>query len=235
MIGSNHKHLNIAIDGPAGAGKSTLSRMLAARLGFLYIDTGALYRTIGLFALRSGISPLDAEKVCALLSNVKIALKFEADGQHVYLNDEDVSAFIRSPEVSIAASNVSAIPQVRAFLLSLQKEIAAQNSVVMDGRDIGTVVLPNADLKIFLTASAEDRATRRHKEMVERGENADYNTVLEDIKKRDAADSGRDIAPLKPAEDAVLVDTTGYTLEKSLETLTALVKVSLKVSLYITE
>lgn len=227
MTGNNQKHLNIAIDGPAGAGKSTLSRLLAKRLGFIYIDTGALYRTIGLFALRSGISPADVEKICDLLCKVKIALRFQNDGQHVYLNDEDVSAFIRTPEVSIAASNVSAIPQVRAFLLSLQKEMATQNNVVMDGRDIGTVVLPNADLKIFLTASAEDRATRRHKEMLERGDQSDYKTVLEDIKKRDAADSGRDIAPLKPAEDSILVDTTGYTLEKSLEKLTGLVTSSL--------
>jgi cytidylate kinase len=219
--------VNIAIDGPAGAGKSTLSKMLAARLGFLYIDTGALYRAVGLAALRQGASAPDEKSVRGLLAGTAIEIRFQDGGQHVYVNGEDVSAEIRSPEVAMAASAFSALPQVRAFLLDLQKNMAARNNVVMDGRDIGTVVLPDADVKIFLTASAEDRANRRYLEMIERGEQADYSRVLEDIKKRDAADIERDIAPLRQAADAVLIDTTGFALEKSLETLAALVEARL--------
>jgi CMP/dCMP kinase len=224
----NAKPVNIAIDGPAGAGKSTLSRMLAARLGYIYVDTGALYRAVGLSALRCGVAPSDAQNVGRLLADTAIEIRFEEGSQHVFLNGEDVSSLIRSPEVSMAASQVSAIPEVRVFLLELQKKLAADSSVVMDGRDIGTVVLPNADIKIFLTASPEDRARRRYKEMLERGETAEYEKVLADIKKRDDADSGREIAPLKPAMDSVIADTTGFELEKSLEKLTSIVKERLK-------
>jgi len=216
--------VNIAIDGPAGAGKSTLSKLLAERLGYIYADTGALYRSVGLSALRRGISPSDSLRVENMLAGISIEIKFKDGLQRVFLNGEDVSALIREPEVSMAASQVSAIPKVRDFLLSLQKDLAANNNVVMDGRDIGTVVLPNAKIKIFLTASPQDRAKRRYNEMLSRGEAADYEKVLNDIKKRDEADTGRGIAPLKPAKDAVIVDTTGYELEKSLEKLTSIVR-----------
>lgn len=222
------RHINIAIDGPAGAGKSTLSRMLAERFGYIYVDTGALYRAVGLAALRRSISTKDAEKVGAMLSEISIDIKFKDGVQCVFLNGEDVSALIRTPEVSMAASNVSAIPKVREFLLDLQKDLAAANNVVMDGRDIGTVVLPNAEIKIFLTASPEDRARRRYLELLERGEKVNYDDVLADIIKRDKADSGRGIAPLKPAKDAIIVDTTGFELEQSLEKLTSIVRGQMK-------
>ncbi|HEX2937852.1 MAG TPA: (d)CMP kinase [Ruminiclostridium sp.] len=220
--------VNIAIDGPAGAGKSTLSRMLASRLGFIYVDTGALYRTIGIFALRNGISPSDKVGVCGLLNKINIQIQFISGTQHVILNGEDVSQKIRTPDVSMAASQVSAIPEVRNFLLDLQKNLAANNNVVMDGRDIGTVILPNAKIKLFLTASPEDRARRRYEEMLSRGQKADYQNVLMDMKKRDEADSDRGIAPLKPAEDALIVDTTGFELKQSLEKLTSIVKERLR-------
>ncbi len=218
------KPINIAIDGPAGAGKSTLARLLAARFGFVYVDTGALYRSIGLFALRKGVEPSDAAGVRALLPEIRVELKFKGGKQHVLLCGEDVSARIRTPEVSDAASRVSAIPAVRTFLLGLQRDIAARSNVVMDGRDIGTVVLPGALVKIFLSASPEDRARRRYEEMLAKGQPAVYERVLADMVERDRADSGRDVAPLKPAPDAVRVDTTGFPLEKSLATLAALVK-----------
>lgn len=225
---NGQKTINIAIDGPAGAGKSTLSKMLAAKLGYIYVDTGALYRTVGLYALRNGVKPDDAENVSRLLKDIRIEIKFISGTQHVLLNDEDVSNLIRTPEVSMAASAVSAIPSVRSFLLDLQKDIAAKNNIVMDGRDIGTVILPYAQIKIFMTASPEIRAKRRYDELIAKGQNVDYQSVLNDIKKRDEADSGREIAPLKPAEDAIIVDTTEYNLEQSLELLINIVKEHLK-------
>lgn len=228
MAISQNEIVNIAIDGPAGAGKSTLSRLLAENLGFVYVDTGALYRAVGLFALRNGVKATDADGVAEILQKTSIDLKFEDGVQHVYLNGEDVSSKIRTPEVSMAASQVSAIPSVRSFLLDLQKSIAAKNNVVMDGRDIGTVVLPNAKIKIFLTASPEDRARRRYEEMIGRGDIADYSQVLSDIIKRDSADSSRGIAPLRAAEDAIRIDTTGYELEKSLEKIITVVKEKLQ-------
>jgi cytidylate kinase len=215
---------NIAIDGPAGAGKSTLSRMLAEMLGFIYTDTGALYRAIGLFALEHGVAANDATGVAALLPDIKLGLDFNEHGQRVMLCGEDVSEKIRRPEISMAASDASAIPAVRAFLLGLQKDIAASNNVVMDGRDIGTVVLPDAQLKIFLTASPQDRARRRYDELITKGMQADYERVLADIISRDGQDSGREIAPLKPAADAVIVDTTGFEIDDSIRKLFEIAK-----------
>lgn len=219
-----NRHINIAIDGPAGAGKSTLSRMLAKKIGFIYVDTGALYRAIGLFCIKKGIAPDDAEKVCPILNEIDLKIQFVNMEQQVVLNGENVSPFIRTPEVSAAASNVSAIPRVREFLLNLQKDMAAKNNVVMDGRDIGTVILPNAEVKIFLTASAEERARRRYQEMLDKGEKADYNDVLDKIIKRDKQDTERKIAPLKKANDATLLDTTKMNPDEVLEALISCVK-----------
>ena len=220
--------VNIAIDGPAGAGKSTLAKKIAKTLGLVYVDTGALYRTVGLYSIRKGIDTKNAEKVIATLPDVKVELKFVDGAQHVFLNGEDVSEAIRTPEASMGASNVSAIPKVREFLFDLQRKIAAENDCIMDGRDIGTVVLPNADVKIFLTTSVEERANRRYKEMLEKGEEADYNDILEDIKKRDYQDSHREIAPLKQADDAIYVDNAGQSLEYGADYLLNIIKEHLK-------
>lgn len=209
--------INIAIDGPAGAGKSTIARKTAANLGYIYVDTGALYRAVGVSVLRRGLDTTDAKAVAGVLNEIKIELKFIDGVQHVFLNGEDVSTDIRLPEASMAASNVSAIPAVRAFLFDLQKSIAAKNNCIMDGRDIGTVVLPDAQLKIFLTASAEVRAKRRYAELVEKGTPVDYDALLEEIKLRDHNDSTRAIAPLKPADDAVLVDSSDMTIAEVCE------------------
>lgn len=216
---------SIAIDGPSGAGKSTMAKRLAKELGFIYVDTGAIYRTLGLFALTCGVSPSDSQGVEGLLPRVRINMDYGQDGlQHMYLGEEDVTHSIRTQEVSDAASKVSAIPAVRAFLLDMQREMARTQDVIMDGRDIGTVVLPQADVKIFLTAAAEDRAMRRYKELVERGTETDYDTVLREVVERDQRDSGRAAAPLKQAEDAVLVDTTGLDLEESYQTLFKIIR-----------
>ena len=220
--------VNIAIDGPAGAGKSSTAKLVAKKLGYIYVDTGALYRTVGLYSIRKGIDTKNAEKVIATLPDIKVELKFVDGAQHVFLNGEDVSEAIRTPEASMGASNVSAIPKVREFLFDLQRKIAAENDCIMDGRDIGTVVLPNADVKIFLTTSVEERANRRYKEMLEKGEDADYNDILEDIKKRDYQDSHREIAPLKQADDAIYVDNGGYNLEDGAEDLLRIIKEHLK-------
>lgn len=220
--------INIAIDGPAGAGKSSTAKLVAKKLGYIYVDTGALYRTVGLYSIRKGIDTKDAEKVIATLPDIKVELKFVDGAQHVFLNGEDVSEDIRTPEASMGASNVSAIPKVREFLFDLQRSIAAENNCIMDGRDIGTVVLPNADVKIFLTTSVEERANRRYKEMLEKGEEADYNDILEDIKKRDYQDSHREVAPLKQADDAIYVDNGGYNLETGTEYLLGIIKEHLK-------
>lgn len=214
--------INIAIDGPSGAGKSTAARRAAARLGFIYVDTGALYRTVGVAALRRGISTDDAEKVAAMLPEIKAELKFVDGIQHVFLNGDDVSDEIRLPNASMAASNVSAVPAVRAFLFGLQKNMAKKNNVIMDGRDIGTVILPDAQLKIFLTASAEVRAKRRFDELNERGTPVEYETLLDEIKQRDYNDSHRAAAPLKAAPDAVLLDSSDMTLEEVVEKIVSL-------------
>ena len=209
--------ISVAIDGPAGAGKSTIAKLAAKELSFIYVDTGALYRSVGWYVLSKGRDTADAAQVVPLLDEIAVELRFVDGEQRVFLNDQDVSTEIRLPEVSMAASNVSAIPEVRAFLFSLQRELAEKNNVLMDGRDIGTVVLPNAQIKIFLTASAESRADRRAKQLAEAGTPVDYNVLLEEIKQRDYNDSHRAIAPLKQAEDARLIDTTSVSLEGSVE------------------
>lgn len=214
----------IAIDGPGGAGKSTMARRVAKELGFIYVDTGALYRAIGLYMVRNGIATTDAEAVASHLLEIEVSLAFRNDEQRVLLCGEDVSDAIRAPEISLAASNVSAVPKVREFLFDLQQDMARNNNVVMDGRDIGTVVLPDAKVKIFLTASPEERAERRYKELLEKGQTADYMQVLEELKTRDYNDSHRAIAPLVPAEDAVLMDSTGLAPEQTIARLLELVR-----------
>lgn len=206
----------IAIDGPAGAGKSSLSKEVAKELSFIYVDTGALYRTIGLATSRKGISKDDKDAIVSLLDEIEVKLAFNDEGtQIVLLNGEDVSGFIRTPQASMYASAVSAIPEVRAFLLDLQRNMAKNDNVIMDGRDIGTVVLPDAKIKIFLTASAEKRAMRRYKENIEKGIEVSYEEVLKDVNERDYNDSHRAIAPLKPAQDSIIVDTSDYDFEGS--------------------
>lgn len=216
--------INVAIDGPGGAGKSTISKRAAKELGFLYVDTGALYRAVGLNAMRTGADLNDTESIEKSLDGISVDLKYENGEQAVLLNGENVSSLIRTPEASMAASAVSAVPAVRKFLFSLQQNIAAKNNCIMDGRDIGTVVLPNAQVKIFLTASPEERAMRRYKELVEKGESVEYENVLAELKQRDYNDSHRVLAPLKPAEDSVLVDTTGLNLEESVEKIIKMIK-----------
>lgn len=216
--------INIAIDGPAGAGKSSIAKAVSKELGYIYVDTGALYRTVGLNALRLGKDTKNAEDVIATLDGLKVSLRFVNNEQRVFLGEEDVSTAIRQNEVSMAASNVSAIPRVREFLFDLQRDIAKANNCIMDGRDIGTVVLPNAQIKIFLTASPEARADRRYKELVEKGQQVDYNKILEEIKERDYQDSHREIAPLKQAEDAVLVDSTELNLPQTIDYMLNIIK-----------
>ena len=211
-------HIAIAIDGPAGAGKSTLARRCASHFSFLYVDTGAIYRTLGLAALRRGIDCKDAVAVTELLPQLDIRLRYNENGeQRMYLDGEDVSEEIRKPEISICASDVSAHADVRRYLLEMQRRLARENDVIMDGRDIGTVVLPNAEVKIFLTASAEERARRRMRDLEKKGIAQDYESILEDIRYRDRQDSGRAAAPLKAADDAVLVDTSELSFEESFE------------------
>lgn len=217
--------VSVAIDGPAGAGKSTIARRIAAELGYLYVDTGAIYRTVGLYARRMGVEPRSEGEVVPLLDGLKIELSVEADGlQHMYLNGEDVTGQIREPEIARYASAVSALPPVRAFLLEMQRSLARTKSVVMDGRDIGTVVLPDAMVKIFLTASPEVRANRRWKELRERGNTDSYEQVLREVIQRDYDDSRRAIAPLRQAEDACLVDTSDLSLEESVALILKTVK-----------
>lgn len=207
--------ISVAIDGPSGAGKSTLAKRLAAELGYIYVDTGAMYRSIGLYALRQGADPKDEAAVTALLPQIGLRLASIDGTQHIYLNGEDVSAAIRQERVGMAASAVSAHPPVRAFLLELQRSMARSQNVLMDGRDIGTVILPNATVKIFLTASAEARAQRRFLELRQKGEPAEYEKVLADVQQRDYQDTHRAAAPLRQAEDAVLLDTSALDFEQS--------------------
>ena len=220
----NNNPISIAIDGPSGAGKSTLARRCAEAFGFLYVDTGAIYRTVGLAALRRGIDRKDMEAVSRMLPDIQIEMKYnEAGEQRMFLDGEDVSDEIRKPEISICASDVSALPAVRSYLMQMQRTLAEENNVIMDGRDIGTVVLPNADLKIFLTASAEARARRRMLELQEKGMPCVYEDVLKDIRYRDEQDSCRDAAPLRRADDAILVDTTELNFDESFAALSQLI------------
>lgn len=217
--------INIAIDGPAGAGKSSVAKAVAKKLGFIYVDTGALYRAVGVNALKNNIKTDDKEAVVAMLPDTKVELRYIDGVQRVILNDEDVSETIRMPEASMAASNVSAIPEVRAFLLDLQHDMAEKNNVIMDGRDIGTVILPDAQYKFFLTASAEVRADRRFKELKEKGLDVDYNALLDEIIQRDYNDSHRATAPLKQADDAIFVDSSNMNLEESINHILSFIKV----------
>ena len=212
--------ISVAIDGPAGAGKSTIAKHAAKNTGFIYVDTGAIYRTISLFMLRQGFTPEDADQIAEALPQARVELKFIDGTQHVLLCGEDVSEAIRTPEVSMATSKMSAIPAVRAYLLDLQKDMAKHYNVIMDGRDIGTVVLPDAQIKLFLTASAEERAKRRFIELQEKQTETTFEEVLRDIQQRDYQDSHREVAPLKPAEDAETLDTSDLTLEESIDAVT---------------
>ncbi len=209
--------IQIAIDGPSGAGKSTVAKALAGKLGIVYVDTGALYRTIGYAAIERGVGTKDAAALEAMLPEIHIDVKYEDGVQCVYLNGENLGDRIRRPEISMAASDVSSVPVVRAFLLDTQREIARRNSVVMDGRDIGTVILPDADIKIFMVASAEARAERRTKELEEKGMPASYEDVLREMKERDAQDSGRAIAPAIPAPDAIHLDNSYMSVDESVD------------------
>lgn len=211
--------ISVAIDGPSGAGKSTLAKRLAGELGYIYVDTGAMYRTIGLFSLRNGTDPRDAAAVEELLPRIRLELASIDGTQHIYLNGEDVSETIRQEQVGMAASAVAAHPAVRSFLLDLQRGMAQKQNVLMDGRDIGTVILPDAAVKIFLTASPEARAQRRMEELQDKGVRADYEKVLEDIRTRDYQDTHRETAPLRQAVDAVLVDTSELDFDQSFEAL----------------
>ncbi len=215
---------NIAIDGPAGAGKSTIAKIVAKELGFIYVDTGAMYRTMALACIRAGIQAEKENEIIANCQNVKVELKYEDGLQKIYLNNEDVSTEIRKEEVGNMASAIAVYGPVREILVKMQQEIAASNNVVMDGRDIGTAVLPNADLKIYLTASVETRALRRYKELVEKGQKCDIKQIEADIADRDYRDMNRDVSPLKQADDAVLVDSSEMDIKQVVETITKLVK-----------
>lgn len=219
------RHMAVALDGPSAAGKSTLARAAARRFGFLYVDTGAIYRSVGLAACRAGIDPKDTAAVMELLRGLRIDMAYDERGvQRMLLDGEDVSEAIRRPEISLYASDVSAHPEVRAFLMEMQRDLARRHSVVMDGRDIGTVVLPDAELKVFLTASAAARARRRWLELREKGVETDPEEVRRDIAYRDQQDTRRAAAPLRPAEDAVFLDTSELSLEQSVEALCGLIR-----------
>lgn len=217
--------ISIALDGPSGAGKSTLAKAISARFGFVYVDTGAIYRTLGLAAIRAGISSKDADGIIAMLPEVSIEIGYDENGtQSMFLGGENVSGFIRTPECSIYASDVSAIPAVRAYLLEMQRATARKNNVIMDGRDIGTVVLPDAGLKVFVTADVEERARRRCLELEQKGMPTPFDEVLRDMHYRDEQDSNRATAPLRQADDAILLDTTNLNFEQSVDALAALVR-----------
>ena len=215
---------NIAIDGPAGAGKSTIARRVAQELSYLYVDTGAMYRAMALYFQRNGISPENETEISAACDQINVTLTNENGEQQVFLNGENVNAYIRTEEVGKITSAISVYASVRQKLTQLQRELASASNLIMDGRDIGTVVLPNADVKIFLTASPECRAERRYKELIEKGESVTFEAVLADVNQRDYQDSHREIAPMKPCEDSVMADTTGKTLEESTEMIIKIIK-----------
>lgn len=217
-------NINIAIDGPAGAGKSSIAKEISKMLGYIYIDTGALYRSIAYYVYNKGVQDFSKLEVVPLLKEISIELKYINGSQRVFINSLDVSDYIRTPEISLGASKVSAIPEVRSFLLDIQRNIAKHNNVIMDGRDIGTVVLPNADLKIFLTASAEERATRRYNQIKDTPNCPSWEEILNDINKRDYDDSHRDIAPLKCSNDAILVDSTNMSQQETINHILELIK-----------
>ena len=216
--------ISVAIDGPSGAGKSTLAKQLAAELGFIYVDTGAMYRSIGLYGMRKEIDIKDPVQVEGVLSEINISLAFQEGTQHIYLNNEDVSEKVRAEEAGMAASVVAQQPAVRQFLLELQRDMAEKNNILMDGRDIGTVVLPNATVKIYLTASVEARANRRYKELQEKGNPETFEKVKKDIEERDWQDMNREISPLKKAADAVEMDTSALNLQQSFDVLLDLIR-----------
>lgn len=220
----NTDMFKIAIDGPSGAGKSTIAKAVAKELGIVYVDTGALYRTVGYFVRQNGKDPKNADEVGALLPLINIEVKYENGVQNVYLNGENPGDKIRQPEISMYASAVSAIPSVRAFLLETQKDIARKNSVVMDGRDIGTVILPDAEVKIFMFASNEARAKRRYNELVAKGESVKYEDVLREMIERDHNDKNRDIAPAVPAQDAIMMDNSGMSVEENVKAVLDIIK-----------
>lgn len=211
--------MNVAIDGPAGAGKSTIAKAIAAKMGYVYVDTGAMYRAMALYFLRSNIAKDDEAKISSVVDDITVSIKYEDGAQHVILNGEDVTGLIRTEEVGNMASATSVFGAVRTKLVALQQELAKTTDVIMDGRDIGTVVLPNADVKIFLTASVECRAKRRFDELVAKGENPDFDKIAKDIEERDYRDSHREISPLKQAEDAILVDSSEMTIDEVVETI----------------
>lgn len=217
-------YISVAIDGPSGAGKSTVARAAAARLGYVYVDTGAMYRAIGLAVCRRGISGDDIAGIVATLPAVELAIQYQDGEQHILLCGEDVSDAIRTPEIAKYASQVSAVPEVRAFLLETQRNMAKNDNILMDGRDIGTVILPDAPVKIFLTASDEARAQRRYLELCEKGQQVTFDQVLHDIRQRDLQDTTRAVAPLKQADDAVLLDTSNITLEQSIEAVLRIIR-----------
>ena len=221
-------YIAVAIDGPSGAGKSTIAKMLARELGYMYVDTGALYRAIGLYMEQNGIAGADRKRVTAALERIKLRLSYDENGfQRVYLNEKDVSEDLRTPRIAKYASEESAIPEVRDFLLEIQRDMARQDNVIMDGRDIGTVILPDAEVKIFLTASAQARAYRRYQQLRQKGQTVSEASVLEDMMQRDRKDADRAAAPLKQAEDAVLVDTSNLSLEESVRRIRHIIETKL--------
>ena len=222
---------SIAIDGPSGAGKSTIAKAVAKKIGFLYVDTGAIYRTVGLFAKKNSIDPKDEKTLSENFGKIDIELKWVDGTQHVFLSGCDVSDDIRTPEMSMYASAVSALPKVRAFLLDMQRDFAKKNNVIMDGRDIGTVVLPQADVKIFMFASPESRAKRRYKELVEKGKDVTYEDVLKDMIVRDKNDSERKTAPCKPADDAVMLDNSDLGIEANVDKVVEIINEKINVVL----
>ena len=225
LVGDVVNYISIAIDGPAGAGKSSISKELAKKLNYIYVDTGAIYRSLAYIALENNLNTKnDIEKISDLAKKTKIDLKYIDNVQRIFVNDNDVTDFIITPEISKGASDVSAIPQVREALLSIQRDIAYKNNVLMDGRDIGTVVLPNATIKIFLTASIKERSERRYKEMLEKGIECNFESIKADIAYRDHQDTNRPVAPLKPAEDSFVFDNSNYTFDESVEYLYKYIK-----------